>query len=185
MSRQVPSLVVANAEEWRQWLAQQASESAGVFLTIVKEGKQTATTSLTYQQALDEALCYGWIDNGGGGKLSDISYSFRFTPRRAKSSFSLRNVSFVERLEREGRIQPPGRAVIDAAKAGGRYGIANKAKRASRDQLNIGLQARKKALIKTDHAPARTCSTPEVVPDAPLQNQRRTRSGRPAPSYKE
>ena len=118
-----PKLAVANAAQWRQWLARHVSTSDGVFLTVVKKGQQTSTTSLTYEQALDEALCHGWIDSGGSGsgKLDEVSYRYRFTPRRPNSAWSKRNVGYAERLEREGRMQPSGRAAIAAAKADGRW----------------------------------------------------------------
>ena len=183
MPTQLPKLVIANAVQWGHWLAEHGSESAGVFITVVKEGRQTPATSLTYQEALDEALCYGWIDSGGGGKLNDVSYSFRFTPRRAKSSFSPRNVGFVERLEREGRIQPPGRNAINAAKEGGRWGAANLAKRAGNSAASQSSQGRDTTKRKRENS--QTASKSGTAHHQREHQSRQTRSGRPAPSYKE
>lgn len=81
------------------------------------------TTALTYAQALDEALCFGWID-GQIGRRDDASYRQRFTPRRPGSSWSARNVEHVVRLTQSGRMQPAGIAAVDAAKAEGRWQAA-------------------------------------------------------------
>lgn len=188
MPTHLPTLEIPNAMHWRQWLARHGSESAGAFLTIVKEGRQTSTTSLTYQQALDEALCYGWIDSGGGGKLDDVSYSFRFTPRRSKSSFSARNVGFVERLEREGRMQPSGRAAVDSAKAGGRWGVVGGSRRRPPSSISNSIADegfQRKAATKANPKRARAASRPKLTSDSESTRGRLTRSGRPAPSYKE
>ncbi|KAI1652386.1 hypothetical protein F4813DRAFT_384071 [Daldinia decipiens] len=103
-----------------------SANAAGVWLTLAKKGA-TATTSLTYPQALDEALCYGWIDGQtlkDDGENALTSYSQRFTPREPRSSWSKRNVAHVAHLEREGRMTDAGRRVIEAAKAYGRWGSA-------------------------------------------------------------
>jgi uncharacterized protein YdeI (YjbR/CyaY-like superfamily) len=120
----LPTLTVANATAWNQWLAKNHSKSTGIFVTCVKKGF-THPTTLTYPEALDEALCYGWIDSGGQ-RRKDIPNSqyFRFTPRKPKGLWSKRNVGFIERLETEGRMKPPGRAVVEAAKADGRWDAA-------------------------------------------------------------
>lgn len=188
MPTQLPKLAIANAAQWRQWLAQHTSEP-GVFVTVVKEGKETPTTSLTYQQALDEALCYGWIDSGGGGKISDVSYLFRFTPRREKSSFSPRNVGFVERLEHQGRIEPAGRAAIDAAKAGGRWGVPNpsrkKATTPASSQSGTDRTMIKKKATKAKNHHSEAGSRRKAPSDTLDHSGRKTRSGRPAPSYRD
>lgn len=80
-------------------------------------------TSLTYLQALDEALCYGWIDSRGR-KRDDTTHIYRFTPRAAKGMWSKRNIGFVERLIEEGRMEPAGLATVEAAKADGRWDAA-------------------------------------------------------------
>ena len=119
---ELPALTLANAPAWRQWLSQNSTISKGVWLTIANKGI-TKTTSITYLEALDEALCYGWIDSRGR-KRDDTTHTFRFTPRAAKGMWSKRNVGFVERLISEGKMQPGGLATIEAAKADGRWEAA-------------------------------------------------------------
>lgn len=116
------ALTVDNAAAWSYWLAQEASTSRGVWLTLAKKGT-TVPTSLTIQQALEEALCHGWI-NGQARKRDVWTHSQRFTARTARSTWSKRNVDIVARLEREGRMQAGGRAALDAAKADGRLDAA-------------------------------------------------------------
>ena len=113
------SLTVPDAAAWRQWLSEHHATSAGVWLVLGKKGT-VHPTSLSLNDALEEALCYGWI-NGQGHTIDDATYIGRFTPRRAKSIWAKRNVDIVERLEREDRMTDAGRAVIDAAKADGRW----------------------------------------------------------------
>jgi uncharacterized protein YdeI (YjbR/CyaY-like superfamily) len=92
-----------------------------VWLVLHKKGG--AVTALTYDGALEEALCFGWID--GQGRRRDGSSTFvRFTPRRARSIWSARNVGIVERLEQEGRMREPGRAAVEAARLDGRWDAA-------------------------------------------------------------
>lgn len=118
----VPVLLLANVAEWARYLAREAGTSKGVWLTLAKKGV-TNPTSLTYVQALDEALCYGWID-GQTRRRDDRTYSHRFTPRTAKSGWSQRNIGHIARLESEGRMQPRGRLEVEKAKADGRWDAA-------------------------------------------------------------
>ena len=115
-------LLIENVSAWRQWLVREADLSKGVWLTLAKKGT-TEPTSLTYAQALDEALCHGWID-GQTRKIDEATYSHRFTPRATKSIWSKRNVSHIARLESEGRIQARGRSEVERAKADGRWDAA-------------------------------------------------------------
>jgi uncharacterized protein YdeI (YjbR/CyaY-like superfamily) len=104
--------------EWEQWLEINHSISDGIWLQIFKKG--SGTPSVVYAEALDEALCYGWID--GQLKPGDKNYYLqRFTPRRARSTWSKRNIQHVERLEKAGKMKPSGWKVIEAAKADGRW----------------------------------------------------------------
>ncbi|KAK6341855.1 hypothetical protein TWF730_001342 [Orbilia blumenaviensis] len=119
MPPDVSPLTVLNATAWTSWLTKNALTSAGVWLTLAKKGV-TSPTSLTYPEALDEALCHGWIDGQRKGG-DDKTFSQRFTPRTAKSGWSKRNVGFIERLEGEGRMKPSGLAAVAAAKADGRW----------------------------------------------------------------
>lgn len=117
---QVPEpFVVADAPAWRAWLDVHEDEPAGVWLVLAKKGTTTPTT-LTYAEALDEALCSGWID-GQRRSLDAVTFLQRFTPRRAGSIWSARNVGYVARLEAEGRMRDRGRAEVLAAQADGRW----------------------------------------------------------------
>ena len=119
---QLPELLVVDAAEWRAWLAEHHDGSAGVLLVLAKKGI-TKPTSLTYDQALDEALCYGWID-GQVQRRDETTYRQRFTHRRPRSSWSKRNVGNVARLQAEGRMHPAGIAEVERAKADGRWEAA-------------------------------------------------------------
>ena len=114
-------LLVQDAEAWNAWLGVHHVDHPGVWLVLHKKGGQT--TALTYAEALDEALCFGWID-GQIARRDDDSYRQRFTPRRPNSRWSRRNVEHVARLTRAGRMQPAGIAAVDAAKAQGRWDTA-------------------------------------------------------------
>ena len=114
-------LVVDDEAALRQWLVDHHQTSPGVWLALTKKGG--TVTSLTWQQAVDQGLCFGWID-GQGAKRDDHTSSIRFTPRGRKSMWSQRNVANVERLEAAGLMTDAGRAAVDAAKADGRWDAA-------------------------------------------------------------
>jgi len=114
-------LLVQDAGAWHAWLDSHHADRSGVWLVLHKKGGQT--TALTYAEALDEALCFGWID-GQIARRDDDSYRQRFTPRRPNSSWSQRNVEHVARLTQAGRMQPAGITAVDAAKAQGRWQAA-------------------------------------------------------------
>ncbi|HWJ62643.1 MAG TPA: YdeI/OmpD-associated family protein [Acidimicrobiales bacterium] len=109
---------MADEGELREWLTENHESSVGVWLALTKKGG--TVTSLTWQQAVDQGLCFGWID-GQGAKRDDETSSIRFTPRGRKSMWSRRNVENVERLEKAGQMQSGGRAAVEAAKADGRW----------------------------------------------------------------
>jgi len=92
--------------------------SAGVWLRLAKKG-MNEPTQLRYAEALDEALCHGWID-GQVRRFDVASYRQRFTPRRPRSAWSQNNVANIERLLGEGRMTPAGVAAFEAARADGR-----------------------------------------------------------------
>jgi uncharacterized protein YdeI (YjbR/CyaY-like superfamily) len=119
MAAELLELTVADAAGWREWLSEHHETSTGVWLVLARKGT-TRPTSLTYDQALDEALCHGWID-GQVRSRDETTYCQRFTPRRARSTWSKRNVGLVERLESEGRMHPAGVAEVERAKADGRW----------------------------------------------------------------
>nr|WP_297423637.1 YdeI/OmpD-associated family protein [uncultured Actinotalea sp.] len=114
----LPELLLPDAGTWRAWLEEHHDSSPGVWLVLTKKGG--ATTALTYDDALDEALCFGWIDGQRRPRDAGTSYQ-RMTPRRRRSVWSARNVGHVERLEREGRMREAGRAQVRAAQEDGRW----------------------------------------------------------------
>jgi uncharacterized protein YdeI (YjbR/CyaY-like superfamily) len=118
---ELSELIVADAAAWRAWLAEH-HESAGVWLVLAKKGT-TEPTSLTYDEALEEALCHGWID-GQVRRHDEATYRQRFTPRRPRSSWSKRNVTIAEALLADGRMHPAGIAEIERAKGDGRWDAA-------------------------------------------------------------
>src|SRR3954470_17508357 len=120
-SAELDELIVADAEALRAWLSANHATSPGVWLALTKKGG--TVTTLTWQQAVDEGLCFGWIDGQARRGNDEISW-IRFTPRTPRSSWSQRNVTHVARLEAEGRMQPMGRAAVEAAKADGRWAAA-------------------------------------------------------------
>jgi uncharacterized protein YdeI (YjbR/CyaY-like superfamily) len=122
MADELQELTVADASAWLRWLAAHHGDTAGVWLVLAKKGT-TQPTSLTYDQALEEALCHGWID-GQTARRDESTYKQRFTPRRARSAWSKRNVGIVGRLRTEGRMQAAGLAAVAAAKGDGRWDAA-------------------------------------------------------------
>jgi uncharacterized protein YdeI (YjbR/CyaY-like superfamily) len=122
MGEDVPELLVPDAGSWRAWLDEHGAGSRGVWLVLAKKDV-VSPTSLAYDQALDEALCHGWID-GQVGRRDAVTYRQRFTPRRARSPWSARNVDNVARLTAEGRMQPGGVAAVERAQADGRWDAA-------------------------------------------------------------
>jgi uncharacterized protein YdeI (YjbR/CyaY-like superfamily) len=111
--------VVADTAAWRAWLDLHEDESDGVWLVLAKKGA-TAPTTLGYAEALDEALCSGWIDGQKRG-LDESTFLQRFTPRRRASLWSERNIGLVAGLTAQGRMRPRGQAEVDRAKADGRW----------------------------------------------------------------
>ncbi|WP_425862746.1 YdeI/OmpD-associated family protein [Arthrobacter sp. TWP1-1] len=118
---ELPELLLSNAAAWREWLVENHASSPGVRLVLHKKGGNV--TELDYAGALDEALCFGWID-GVAGKRDDGSHLRRFTPRTRTSKWSKINTGHYERLVAAGLMRPAGTAVADAAKADGRWEIA-------------------------------------------------------------
>jgi uncharacterized protein YdeI (YjbR/CyaY-like superfamily) len=110
-----------DAAQWESWLAENHGQAADVWIRIAKKNAPTASVTLT--EALDAALCYGWIDSHRKGYDKD-HYLQRYSPRRAKSPWSQVNVDKVEALIAAGRMQPAGFAAIQAAKEDGRWAAA-------------------------------------------------------------
>ena len=118
MADTLPELLVADRASWRTWLRAHYHDE-GVWLVLAKK-RVIEPTKLTYDEALEEALCHGWID-GQVGRRDERTYRQRFTPRRARSSWSQRNVGLVERLLAEGLMHPAGLEVVARAKEDGRW----------------------------------------------------------------
>ncbi|MDT0170670.1 YdeI/OmpD-associated family protein [Pseudarthrobacter sp. BRE9] len=121
MADDLEELLVPDAAAWRAWLEEHHKTSPGVWLVLHKKGG--TVTKLDYPAALDEALCFGWID--GQLRRRDGESSFqRMTPRRPRSVWSARNVGHIARLEEAGKMTDAGRAAVEAAKADGRWDAA-------------------------------------------------------------
>ncbi len=115
---ELPVLTFITPAEWRDWLEHERATSKGIWMRFYK--KNSGVESLHYAEALDEALCYGWVD--GQLKVYDEkSYLQKFTPRRERSIWSKRNIENVKRLKKDGRMKPSGLKEADAAKVDGRW----------------------------------------------------------------
>ncbi|HWS00069.1 MAG TPA: YdeI/OmpD-associated family protein [Prolixibacteraceae bacterium] len=115
---ELPIIPFSSQEEWEKWLEANHAISDGIWLQIYKKG--SGIPSVVYSEALDEALCYGWID--GQLKSGDEKfYLQRFTPRRPRSTWSKRNIEHVARLEQQGKMKSSGWKAIEKAKADGRW----------------------------------------------------------------
>lgn len=108
-------------EEWEIWLQENHSISPGVWVKIAKKG--CAVSSVSYDEALNGALCYGWIDSRKE-KFDECFWLQRFTPRRSKSPWSAINRGKVEELLKQGKIRPAGMVEIEKARQDGRWEAA-------------------------------------------------------------
>ena len=100
----------ANAEEFRRWLAAHAATAAELLVGFMK--RHTDATSMTWPQAVDEALCFGWID-GVRRRVDDDRYQIRFTPRKPGSTWSAVNIDRFAELQKQGRVTPAGIATFE------------------------------------------------------------------------
>jgi uncharacterized protein YdeI (YjbR/CyaY-like superfamily) len=119
--KQVPTESFTDAGEWRRWLRENHALSDGLWLRILKNDSGVRT--VTYAEALDEALCFGWID-GQKQKCDEKSWLQKFTPRRPKSIWSKRNRERVAQLIEEGRMTSSGFKQVERAKVDGRWNDA-------------------------------------------------------------
>ncbi len=145
MAEELEELIVAHTRAWRAWLAKHHDAGPGVWLVLAKKGT-TEPTSLSYDEALEHALCHGWID-GQVKRRDEGTFRQRFTPRRARSAWSKRNVGIAERLLAEDRMHPAGLRAIEQAKADGRWeaAYAGPASIAVPDDLAAALAAEPRA----------------------------------------
>src|SRR5947207_907173 len=105
------TLLVTTREEWRVWLAKHHHEYKEIWLVYYK--KTSGKKGISYDESVEEALCFGWIDGAIKG-IDQETYAGRFTPRRAKSPWSVSNRERVSRLLRDGRMTEAGLAVLPA-----------------------------------------------------------------------
>jgi uncharacterized protein YdeI (YjbR/CyaY-like superfamily) len=142
-----------NAKAFETWLKKHHATSDGLWLKIAKRG--AAEPSVTYPEAVDIALCWGWID-GQKKSFDDQHFLQRFTPRRARSVWSKINVDKVAALIEAGRMQAPGLAQVEAAKADGRWAQAYDGARTSTVpadlQAALDTEPRAKAFFATVNA---------------------------------
>ena len=114
-------VMVPDRAGFRRWLEANHESEPAAWVVLTKKGG--TVTALTYEEAVLEALCFGWID--GQGRSRDAETTFiRFTPRSKKSKWSMSNVNRVAQLQREGLMTDAGRAAVAAAKADGRWDAA-------------------------------------------------------------
>jgi uncharacterized protein YdeI (YjbR/CyaY-like superfamily) len=116
-----PILAFESKKKWADWLAPQHDKSTGVWLKLAK--KDSMIPSVTYEEALDVALCYGWIDGQKKG-FDDMYWLQKFTPRGPRSMWSKINTEKAERLVASGEMNPAGLKAIEAAKQDGRWDAA-------------------------------------------------------------
>ncbi|MBV9451028.1 MAG: YdeI/OmpD-associated family protein [Streptosporangiaceae bacterium] len=124
----VPVVSFGSPRDWEDWLEANHSSSAGVWLKIAKKGAEEPTVS--YPEALEVALCFGWID-GQKGALDDTHWLQRFTPRRARSKWSRINRDKAEALIADRRMRSAGLREVELAKADGRWDAAYEGQRTS------------------------------------------------------
>ena len=117
----LPILRFADADAFEAWLRDNHDSAPGVWIQMAK--KASGIASISWDDAVPVALCWGWIDGQRRG-MDEQFFLQRFTPRRPRSVWSKINVAHVERLTAEGRMQPAGLAQVEAAKADGRWEAA-------------------------------------------------------------
>jgi uncharacterized protein YdeI (YjbR/CyaY-like superfamily) len=117
----LPVVQLPDAAAWERWLEQHHADSDGVWLRFAK--KAAPVNTVVHREALEVALCFGWID-GQAAPDDEHFYMVRFTPRRPRSKWSQLNRDKVERLIADGRMRPAGLAEVEAAKQDGRWQAA-------------------------------------------------------------
>lgn len=135
---------LANRDEWRTWLVENHQAAKELWLIFYK--KHTGRSGLTYTEALEEALCFGWID-GILKRIDHEKHTIRFSPRRANSIWSEHNKKRVRKLIREGRMTDAGLAKVQEAKANGQWDKA-----AQREDITIVPAELTKALAGNEQA---------------------------------
>ena len=118
MDSRIKPLFFKTSTELRNWFITEHDKSKEVWIGFYK--KDSGKISVTYPEAVDQALCFGWID-GIRKKVDDIRYTNRFTPRRPKSNWSKINIAHAKRLMKEGLMKPSGLKEVARAKTDGRW----------------------------------------------------------------
>ena len=136
---ELPIVPFASREAWEAWLEEEHATSEGLWLKIAKKG--SGIESVAFVEALDVALCYGWIDSQRNG-LDGRFYLQRFTPRKPRSKWSQVNREKVARLIEAGRMRPAGLREVERAKADGRWDAAYEPQSAATvpDDLRLALE---------------------------------------------
>lgn len=129
MADELPVLLFADSGEMEEWLEENGADSQGVWLKIAKKGAREP--SVTYDEAVELALCFGWIDSQVR-RFDDQHYIQRFTPRRPRGRWSKINREKAEALIEAGRMRSPGLAEVEAAKADGRWDAAYEGQRTAK-----------------------------------------------------
>jgi uncharacterized protein YdeI (YjbR/CyaY-like superfamily) len=142
-----------NRKAWRSWLDDHSSDGSEAWLVIQK--KHSALPGLSLDDAVEEALCYGWID-GTLNTRDDQTYLLRFSPRRPNSVWSMSNIRRVEKLQRSGSMTEAGYAAVEKAKEGGQWQAA-----IDRENLDIIPSDLKSALRGTEGATAAYRNLPD------------------------
>lgn len=113
-----PEYYAKDAKEWRGWLAENHTSAKEVWLIFYK--KHTGKPCPSYNEAVEEALCFGWVDSIKRG-IDDERYAFKFTPRKPSSGWSPSNITRARKLIGEGKMTPAGMKLVEAAKASGAW----------------------------------------------------------------
>lgn len=145
---------VANLKEWKAWLRQNHIQKTGVWVRYYKQS--SGKSDLTYQLLRDEAICWGWIDSIVG-KVDEEKTKIYVAPRKPKSNWSAVNKKVVEQLMKEGRLQPPGLAMIALAKSTGTWDALNEVEaNVIPEDLKKELQRYTKAILYFEAFPRST-----------------------------
>ncbi len=115
-----PAFYAASIEGWRAWLEANCQSAPAVWLVVYRKG--SGTPSAQFDDAVEHALCYGWIDSKAVTRDAESTY-FRFSPRNPKSTWSARNRERVERLSAAGLMTPHGQALVELAKSNGTWDV--------------------------------------------------------------
>lgn len=134
MAEELPTLLFADAAAFEAWLEEHHGEPDGIWLQIAK--KDAPEPSITYAEAVELALCFGWID-GLRRALDATHFLQRFTPRRPRGRWSRINRGKAEALIEAGRVRPAGMAEIEAARADGRWEAAYEGQRSAKVPVDL------------------------------------------------